>query len=63
MDCDECLNSLTRDIKLLVSTEKQFEKLAIYFYHRRYLCAKNILYSLNLGVFLKSIYLKKINDI
>ena len=40
MKCDEYLNSLTSDTELLVSTEKQFEKLAIYFCRKRYLCAK-----------------------
>ena len=56
MECDEYLNSLTSDAELLVSTEKQFEKLAIYFCRKRYLCAKNLLCSLDLVVFLKSTY-------
>ena len=65
MECDEYLNSLTNDTELLVSTEKQFEKLAIYFCGKRYLCVKNMLCSLDLGVFLKSTYwsVEKVNDI
>ena len=52
IDEDEYLSSLETATELIVCTEKQIQKLWIYFELKRYLSLKNISYPLNIDYFL-----------
>ena len=52
IDEDEYLSSLEDATELIVYTEKQIQKLPIYFELKRYLRLKNISYPLNIDYFL-----------
>ena len=52
IDEDEYLSSLETATELIVCTEKQIQKLSIYFQFKRYLSLKNISYPLNIDYFL-----------
>ena len=52
IDDNEYLKSLEKGTELIVCTEKQIQKLSIYFELKRYLCLKNISYPLNIDYFI-----------
>ena len=52
IDDNEYLSSLENSTELIVCTEKQIQKLLIYFELKRYLSLKNISYSLDIDYFL-----------
>ena len=52
IDNNEYLSSLENGTELIVCTEKQIQKLLIYFELKRYLNFKNISYPLNIDYFL-----------
>ena len=52
IDDNEYLESLANDTELIVGTEKQIQKLIIYFELKRYLSLKNISHPLNIDYFI-----------
>ena len=52
IDDNEYLESLENSAELIVCTEKQIEKLSVYFELKRYLSLKNMSYPLNIDYFI-----------